>query len=279
MPTLSQQAQQMQPIFVVAPTARNGITLIQRLLNSSRQIIVYGENINFVDALPKLVYTSVQTHTRFGQEFNESRDRFLNQTTEYWTSNLWPDTERFMLQMFDAFNRAAVLYQRCSQDYGFERWGIKNPMTCPDMIVRLTALMPQAKFVCIYRNLIDVARSAKARQFIQSPDDFVQLAQLWQENVTALLQTNENYLLVAQYEKLLADPDNMLDRIEAFVGITGIDRTVLGRKINTFDTQSNPGVAQSGYIPPQPLTPDETRLLVTHAKTALDIAGYEANQD
>ena len=40
------------PIFITAPSARNGVTLIQRLLNSTRQIMVFGENTLLVDHLP-----------------------------------------------------------------------------------------------------------------------------------------------------------------------------------------------------------------------------------
>ena len=51
---LAKLVKQMTPVFLVAPTARNGITLIQRLLNTTRQIIVYGENPAFVQTMPSL---------------------------------------------------------------------------------------------------------------------------------------------------------------------------------------------------------------------------------
>ena len=63
MTDLGTYVQNLQPVFITAPTARNGVTLVQRLLNSSKQIIVYGENTDFMSVLPKLVHSTVKmTH-------------------------------------------------------------------------------------------------------------------------------------------------------------------------------------------------------------------------
>ena len=66
-------------MFVVAPCARNGVTLLQRLLNSSRKIIVYGENVYFMHRLPEMVRFIVHAYKTHGKSIEASRQRFLDQ--------------------------------------------------------------------------------------------------------------------------------------------------------------------------------------------------------
>ena len=271
---LAQLVKQMTPVFVVAPTARNGITLIQRLLNTTRQIIVYGENTAFVQTMPSLVHSAVQTHVRLGPEMEETRKRFLHETTEFWSSGLWPDTNRFQLLAFEAFYKMAAHYQGCTEDYGHVRWGLKNPMDGPQMIERLQILMPAARFVFIYRDLFDVARSAKSRQFIRNSDDLVHYARTWRENLTAVLADRSDRVCALQYEDLLARPEHHIPRLEQFAGVTGIDAGVLDRKINTFDGPEDRGLSPTGYVEPQTLSGEEIRTLREHAAPALELGGY-----
>src|SRR6185503_5103647 len=132
------------------------------------------------ETFPTLAEACCTIHATFGDQFDEARRTFLHDTTEFWTSNLWPDTSRFMELGVDAFCRAVGLYERCSRECGFDRWGIKHPAGSQATIRRLAQLLPSAKFVFIYRNLYDVARSAKARGFIASAQQCAAFAQQWQ---------------------------------------------------------------------------------------------------
>jgi len=274
MADIAQLVNQMQPVFVVAPTARNGVTLVQRLLNSSRQIVVYGENLDFMDRMPKLVHSTVQTHTTNGPHIAEARQKFLKQTTEFWTSNLWPDTQTFMMIAFEAFYKAALLYQQQTQQDGISRWGVKNPLTEPQMIERLTVLMKGAKFVFIYRSLFDVARSAKARQFIKNETELRNYGVQWAHNLTTVLNAKWGHVQIIRYEDLLSEPDAHIQQLEQFAGISGIDRSVMDRKINTFTGQTENGMSPTGYIPPADLTSKEQTILREAAGSALQLGGY-----
>lgn len=258
---LTDAVKQLTPVFIVAPSARNGITLLQRMLNSTRQIIIYGENGDFMDRLPSLVHSAVNTHTTMGDEFDASRKKFLSETTEYWTSNLWPSSEQNLLIMFEAFNRAAAMYQQCTQQYGFARWGVKNPMITPQMIERLHILLPQARFIFIHRNLYEVVQSARARQFITddaSRDSFIEA---WKNNIQAVLSKPAAHVLVVKHDELVTDRAANIANIERFAGISGIDQSVLDRKINTFIGAKSAGMSPTGYIEPRPLTNADTKAI------------------
>jgi len=271
---LAEAVKQMTPVFVVAPTARNGITLVQRLLNSTRRIIVYGENTDFVERLPTLVHSAVQTHTESGVEIARSREKFLNETTEYWTSNLWPDTLNYMLVMFESFYKTALLYEQYSLHIGFQRWGVKNPMVSAQMIERLNVLMPRARFVFIYRNLYHTARSAKARQFIKTDGDLEAFAGRWREHLAAVLDKPQPHLLPIRYETLLDERAPTVAQIAEFAGVEGIDPAVLERKINTFEGATSAGLSPTGYIDPAPLTPADVKTIRHAAGAVLDKLDY-----
>lgn|GEM_PF-946639 len=264
---------QIQPVVITAPTARNGITLLQRLLNSSRRIIVYGENKHFCETLPTLVQECQEIAHQYGQCQEATRRRFF-QTTEFWSSALWPDADLYARQMEVAFREFVVLYQRCSEQYGFQRWGIKHPFTTVRDLDRFLTLLPSGRYIYIYRNLYDVARSAKARKFARTPQDFAILATHWKESVGALLNTTLENMLVIKYEEFVADPQPWLKRIEKHTGITRLNPRVLERRFNTFPGQPANGHSPSEYIAPEPLTMTETDILRQCTGNLLEKLGY-----
>ncbi|MEQ8844067.1 MAG: sulfotransferase [Phycisphaerales bacterium] len=274
MSSIATAMQQLSPVFITAPTARNGVTLIQRLFNSSRRIAVYGENLILMDRLPMLVHTTVFQHKACAEEIRDSRRKFLEETTEYWSSNLGPDTEESMLLMFDSFYRHVKMYDDTARRDGFDRWGVKHPMSNVHMIERLRTLLPKSRFVFIYRNLFEVAASAKARQFIKSAADMRNYAVMWQTNLLRVLDEKAPDTLILRHDELVADPADAVARIEAFTGVTGIDQSVTQRKINTFDSNL-PGRASGSYVAPMPLNDEETDILRRFAADALARTGYE----
>ncbi|MFG0248840.1 MAG: sulfotransferase family protein [Phycisphaeraceae bacterium JB051] len=276
MADLAQYVQQLTPVFITAPTARNGVTLLQRLINSSKQMIVYGENTNFMSVVPKLVHSSVQVHNERSAEFNEARKQFLEQTTEGWTSNLWPDPQPLMMVAFEAFYKSVLVYQQCSEKYGYQRWGIKNPLNEPQMIERLRILMPKARYLFIYRNPIDVIKSAKSRKFITTTDQLKQYAAQWAGILTTVVNYGFEQVKVIKYENLISNPDPIIDQIERFAGITGIDRSVMNRKINTFAVSSNvmEGTNTKGYVKPDDLSTDEKKMITDIAGNVMQQFGY-----
>ncbi len=263
------------PVIITAPTARNGVTLLQRLLNSSRRIIVYGENGHFCESLPRLIMSVQQDHQRARAELDATRRRFLEQTTEFWSSALWPDSGGYLRASVEGFRHLVKYYQQCSHRYGFERWGIKHPFSSVYLMDWFTGLLPEARYVYIYRNLFDVARSSKARRFVESLEDFTQLATTWCDSVKTVLHAQPAGMLVIRHEDLVRDQAHWLAQLAEFTGVSGIDATVMTRKFNTFRGSASQGRATDQYIPPAELTADETDALRRAAGPLLDELGYE----
>jgi hypothetical protein len=263
-----------RPVVVTAPTARNGITLLQRLLNSTRQIIVYGENKHLCEQVPNAVFTAAEIHNSARADIERARARFLTETTEFWSSTLWPDTGAYLQGAVEGFRRLVHVYQTCSEQYGFPRWGIKHPFSNLIQFDRFFSLLPGALFIYVYRNLFDVARSSKARQFAKTAEDLERLASNWREGVYAVRRVRHKNLLVVRHEDLVADPQQWLARLEDFTGLRTIDRTVMDRKFNTFQGPAQFGYSPTEYIAPVRLTEAEAALLEKHAGDVLAEEGY-----
>jgi len=235
---------------------------VSTLLNSTRQAVIYGENTQLVHQLPVLVHQNVEAHQTLRPRLDDTLARFRAGETEFWSSALHPGTEPMMLASFQWFYHAVSIYDRQSREMGMARWGLKNPMVCPSMIDRLAALLKAAKFLFIYRNPHDVARSAKARKFYADEAGLRDLARQWRAHVDHVRRAAAPHTMIIEYEPFVADPGPVLQRIEQFTGITGIDPGVMRRKINTFIGDVAQGHAPDGYIAPAALTEAETAIVV-----------------
>jgi hypothetical protein len=273
---IDQLANSFSPIVVTAPTARNGITLIQRLLNSTRQTIIFGENVRLVETLPQVAHEFYVMHDKLGDELQQSRQKFLSGVTEYWSSNLWPDIQRCTLVGFEMFYKLMHVYQQSAREYGFTSWGIKNPMNNLHMVRTFPLLVKPARFVFIYRNPFDVVASAKARRFVTNEQGVIDYVKRWAAHLQAVRDDPPTHTFLLRYETLMASPEAMLNELQTFTGLSGIDRGVLDRKINTFEGTEDQGRGPNEYIAPKPLTDSERELIVEHAGEMLTWAGYES---
>lgn len=262
------------PIVVTAPTARNGVTLVQRLLNSSRQVMVYGENLALVDLLPGLLIEMAMLHQRDQTGSEADRQRVRDGDSEFWSSGLRPRSAYLASQAMQSFYQLVAVYERSSREDGFARWGIKNPMARPQTLQWMSQLMPACRSVFIYRNPLDAAASGKARRFLKTPACFAGFGRKWAANFRGAMSGPRQSVHVIRYETLLSDRREQVAALEAFTGLTGIDPAVLDKKINTFSGVEANGHSPTQYIAPSPLTPEETRALLAGLGDVLDAAGY-----
>jgi Sulfotransferase family len=264
------QLRSQRVMLVFAPAVRCGTTLIQRLLNSTRQIVVFGENSNLVHAVPQLVFNWLRIHTEQGAELAETRRRFVEETAEFWTSGLLPDTAAYAARTVAYFYDLLLVYQRSAEQMGFSRWGLKQPLEALTPLDTLRQLLPAARSVFIYRDLFACARSAKGRKFLAGPDACAAFAARWQDNLLgALSRQGREDLLLIKYEELVADPKPTLARLEAFAETPGIDPATMERRINTFE-----GLSPTGYVQPAELDDAEAAALAAAGAEGLRAAGY-----
>lgn len=143
------------PIFILSAGWRSGSTLLQRLICSGEEVLIWGE--------PYDRATPVQSLARMAAPFSESwppagyvkpsEDLDLAAT---WVANLYPPPEALR-----AAHRAFLmqLFAEPARALGAKRWGFKEVRLGHAEALYLQALFPKARFLFIRRRLADAYRS------------------------------------------------------------------------------------------------------------------------
>ncbi len=271
------------PVIIVGPTTRCGTTLLQRLLNSTRDYIIYGENFYMFDRFPAMIQGQHMDAEQKHQATKAVRETFLNSDDDFEGSSLFPDRFQYLAAVRAGFHHLVKFYADYSRDLGFESWGIKHQIFNAQGYAFLTKLLPEAYYICIYRDLYPVTRSAKARW----PGDYPNLAaytrfgQRWMENINAIHKLQPKHKLIFKYENMVADTDGHIDQLQNFLGTDRINRAVMDRKINT-----QPKVASGnqhhfvdpGYVKPADLEAAETTALFKNCNDFYRQLGYDRSQ-
>ncbi|MEX1109863.1 MAG: sulfotransferase [Dongiaceae bacterium] len=267
------------PIVIVGPTTRCGTSLLQRALNSTRKIVIYGENFTFMQKFPDMVHGSARNLNAKRRNIATSRE-MLRSGVDFEASALFPDYDAYIDTIRQGFHGIARLYRTDAKELGFDRWGLKHQVRDQRTFEVVPQLLPRARFIFIYRELIAVARSAKSRWpgDFKSEADYQRFGDNWARNIRTALDLESERFVVLRYEEFIADPEPFLRRIEAFTGIDGIDRSVMTRRINAnplIDADAK-GKSPDSYREPADLSDRQRDLLMVEARPLHEGLGYSA---
>jgi hypothetical protein len=126
------------------------------------------------------------------------------------------------------------------------------------MIGLLRAIMPQARFVFIHRELKDCLKSAKAHSkafgSAFGKTEVEQFCRSWAGNRQYMLSLEgDPNVLSVQFEKLLSEPQQSLKRLAEFTGVEDVDPNVLKRKVNAWQSSVFITPVKDGYSAPDEL--------------------------
>jgi hypothetical protein len=265
------------PIFIAAPARRCGTTLLQRALNSTGRALVYGENFNFMENYPAIVAGVL---TRY--ELRKSRTREVREQVlaggDIDASAMFPDYDAYGRLMREHFYRIARYYDQQTRGYGREIWGVKHQIRRLDGFATFLRLLPRARYVFVYRNVFDVARSDKARfpGDYSAPESFALLGRSWARHTEFLRRIASPSVLHLEYDDLTQRPQEVINRVEAHCHVSGIDPGVFRRRLNVspvIDRLSEPE-KQTAYREPVGLTSAELNALRPIVEQACSRFGY-----
>lgn len=262
------------PILVWAPTARCGITLMQRLLCSSEQALVYGENKFFLQVLPDFL----RHLSQYGQQHSEALERILRGEFNFWASAAWPSCNQISKRVIHTFLDVAAIHAEEAQRHGYQYWGMKLPEVDWQDWQVICSFFPDAYHIFMLRDIAPVLRSYLSRKWLKNQYDLDRISGTWLKGVGAVekLHANEAIkVLPVFYERLIEHSENELMRIESFLGISGIDRNVMNHKVNTFVGQESDGHAANSHVEPTVLSEREERV-VESVRAEIDYASLMA---
>ena len=258
------------PIIVSSPTIRSGTTLVQRLLCSARNTLIFGEACGQdLEILLKIVQSKALVYHYNKPQFETALARMQSGEVNDWILDLMPEIDSYV----QALTAGAFSGLRYCRDYAAESdrplWGFKYPGWPPHTLSLMNQFMPKSKWVYVYRDLEACLRSAKAWGEIRDLSEAQAFCRTWAENLR-FMQTWEGRLnvLMIDFADLIGDPDKSLRRLGEFTGALGMERVVFDHKVNR-ETGIHTDIVGSGYILPASLTETEHRL-VSEARTFLD---------
>jgi len=226
------------PIFILAAGWRTGSTLLQRLVISSKQAMIWGEPfgpasiVNFMTEPLRRIPREL-----FGERFldtNQPIDPAVLSTK--WIANLYPT--------LDFLQAAHVNYWQSmlgapARKLGFQRWGFKDVRLSIDHAWYLKWLFPNARFLFIYRNPFEAYVSYKdfgklwyhtwPEKPLTTAEDF---GRHWNQLASGFTtRANEVGGMVVCFEELIKD-DRVVQQIEQYLQMP-LDRSVLQQKVGS----------------------------------------------
>ncbi|HWE45323.1 MAG TPA: sulfotransferase [Caulobacteraceae bacterium] len=262
----------LAPIIVTSPTARCGTTLVQRLLTASDNGFVFGEELgNQVRVLTNWFVGEMQRMERTGAQVDEEFRQALEGRPSDWRPGLLPPSQVMMKAWVETYYQLPSVLASYAESVGRPRWGFKYPAFTRDAIKALLSLMPQARVVYVFRNLHDVLKSAKARRFVNTPQETVEFCAQWADNMNEIAPlVGDDRILFLKYEDFVAGREAHVQFLEQRLGVTGMDASVFDAKVNTFKGEEEAGFSPSGYIAPAPLTDEDRATISVTAGPVLD---------
>jgi hypothetical protein len=209
-------APEAMPIIVGSP--RSGTTLLRFMLDSHPELCIPPET-GFLLLGEQLVGGG-----------DSLRERFANAVTTYPPeSPAWPDfgipedvfrRELEGIRPFSVAEGFRLFYRMYAGRFGKPRYGDKTPTYCRHLR-SLERLLPEARFVHLVRDGRDVAVSLRRRWFSPGHDIAIQ-AHYWRNNVEAARHQGAGcrHYLELRYEDLLRNPEVVLRRVCAFLGLS-----------------------------------------------------------
>jgi hypothetical protein len=256
-------AADLDPLIITAPVIRSGTTLLQRLLCSSRQALIYGEMCaQDLEFFLNLYTFKAQEYNYHKPTFTLGLQRVLAGEVNDWIPDLMPDVDGYLAAMSQSAFAGIIYCRDYAARVGRPVWGFKYPGWRPPMIGLLHAVMPRSRFIFIYRDVVECLKSAKAKQAVNSPQEVYDFCQAWVESVGYLLNLGDDpAALVLRYEELVLEPETALKRIAEFSGVDDMNPAVLQRKINAWTGEDYVAQAKDGYTLPADMTEAELQIV------------------
>jgi plasmid stabilization system protein ParE len=238
-------------VFFIVGTGRSGTTLLQAMLTSHPRIAIPPETKFFQRHDPGAAASSRRTEPEPGSAVDEpplDDARFDAWLEGYLASedftDLGLDRDLVESHLREASPRNArglflALLTACRTVSNKPRLGEKSPLHAR-CVPRIRAVLPEAKFIHIYRDPRDVVASMRGMDWTQGT--VRGLARTWfktlREHLVCLREVPEDHYTGVRLETLIEQPEDELRRLCAFLG-EDFDPAMLD-----FHQRSNVGYAE-----------------------------------
>ena len=226
------------PIIILGP-GRCGSTLLQRILNTSAEITIWGEHEGFLSELAKSYYVLTESEGMKRNFYSQPIDPsiLIGSLKDYTACPNWVNSfNRKIIR--DTYQLMITKLLNNKLDIDKNHWGFKEiRYTKNDPALDMwLELFPSSYLIFSVRNPFDVIRSMildwnnpKTIQDIINKNDFKQIKQLvircanrWNKVVASFpywIEQNKLNCYVEKYEELLAEPQIHVQQVFNFLNL------------------------------------------------------------
>jgi hypothetical protein len=237
------------PILVLASGQRCGSTLVQRLLSSHPDVIIWGEHGGH---LREILHASRTLRLWDVGLAGTARQAYEEGSHQSWMANLLPEPD-----VVDDAARAYVqtLFASPAAALGKSTWGFKEVRFGLEEAEWLRELFPETRVVHITRDPCNVLRSLDSwEREGWWPREYTGIAlDAWTEVNESFLRPGEAQSWVGswRYEDIAARPDDFLPAVARLTGLepAALDRSVFDRKIDGYNSIPRPLMRTFAELP------------------------------
>ncbi len=225
----------LPPVFVFAACWRTGSTLLQRVLNASDELMIWGEP-GYLDLMRRVYDMLIRQTANQEKLWDSIRETGL---VHNWLPNLAPRQEWSQAALQEFFNR---LYFSNTRDVkpGCRTWGMKEVRAgAVSNAAFIQRIFPDARFIFLFRDPVSCFESVIASPFYRNFEDPLYPMKVYHDNLQGILALQEQPPTYAchfiRYEDLTGvDRSAVLDELFAFIGVSrpvGADTIISGKKL------------------------------------------------
>jgi len=219
------------PIFLLAAGWRSGSTLLQRIIASSGEVLMWGEPYGRAGVIPAMTRSAMtlrssrsETDQGWPRPAHFATDEVYEQLSEHWIANLYPPPAAFKAGFHAQLD---TLLGQPARERGFSRWGMKEVRLHGMDAQFLHWVYPNARFLFMLRNPWDAWASAKgAKWWLRWPDSKIEtapeFAHHWKRLVQGFFQWPADNGMLVRYEDLV-QPSFDLDQIREHCGLDSVE--------------------------------------------------------
>lgn len=229
-----------QPIILLSP-GRSGSTLLQRIVNTSEKVIIWGEHNGFLSQVAASYFNitcSQQMEKLYYSKLDEIQPEIItNSYCDYdkninWLNSFNKENNKTIYRnfIFSILNQNITVNEK--------RWGFKeirysiNDQTV-DMI---TDLFPDSKFIFSIRNPLDILTSMmldftthnKKEEILEQKDDsmlfkilknFIDRVKVFYDSLVRWDNNQQLNSITIKYEDLLSEKEQSIQKIFGFLDV------------------------------------------------------------
>ena len=230
-----QSHEQQSPVFILSAGWRSGSTLMQRLVMSSKSILVWGEPYSHARVISHLA-AGISAVTESWPEDKWFIDQYdMKKLDSTFVANMYPPIEDMQQACLAYFKR---MLDEPAKQREFERWGLKDVRLTIEDAYFIKWLFPKAKFIFLCRNPYDSYKSYRQDRswYFEWPDEPVFTATAfghhWSKLVSGFYKGAADLGgMFIRYEDLLSGAINS-DALETYLDLK-IDASLLGNKVGS----------------------------------------------